>query len=142
MTRNYELNLEHERAEHALRCVTEIERIGRLKDKYSSEAKQTDTRLQTAGLLQTLAFYCSKMKDRQEDGAETNHFVYLVVHLLGYVLTATPGSISAAEAWKLYQKLLKEAGDAGQLMYYTQRAKSLTRWLTRFSTTMLEPEGE
>ena len=143
MVRNYELNLEHERAEHALRCVTEIEGIGRLKDKYASEVKQTATRLQTAGLLQTIAFYCAKTKEKDEDkdGEESNHFVYLVPHLLGYVLGTTVSSVSPTEAWKLYQQLLEEAKEPAQLMYYTQRAKSVTRWLDHFSTTVLEREG-
>jgi len=138
MARNYELNLEHDRAEYALKCVNKISQIAKLKEKYASEVKQTATRLQTAGLLQTLAFYCAKMEEKDGDGKESNHFVYLVAHLLGYVLGTTVSSVSPTEAWKLYQQLLKEAREPAQLMYYTQRAKSVTRWLMRFSATVLE----
>jgi CRISPR type III-B/RAMP module-associated protein Cmr5 len=140
MTRNYELNLEHERAEYALGCINSIKELpfdGKFKKDYASEVKQTRARLRTAGLLQTLAFYCSKMKDK-ERSEQKKHFVYLVTHLLGYILTTPSGEVSANNAWKLYRKLLEETKEPAQLMDYTQRARSITRWLMRFAATVLE----
>lgn len=142
MAGNYELNLEHERAEYALKCVNSIKELtfnDNFKGKYASEVKQTSTRLQTAGLLQTLAFYCSKMKDKEGESEKNNHFVYLVTHLLGYILATPDSPVSANNAWKLYQELLNETKDPARLMDYTEKAKSVTRWLMRFAATMLEP---
>lgn len=137
---NYERNIKHECAEYAYKCIEDI--LGFNDDiqrKYRSEVMSTGTRIKSSGLMQTLAFYCSK---------EDPHFLKLTLHILKWILKdiQIDGKFLNPLAWnenkeetlRIFSFLLKESDE--KMIYYTQRALDVTEWLKRFADARLKKE--
>ena len=135
---NIERNIIHECAEYAYRCVEDImNRNEDIQKKYRSEVMSTGTRIKGSGLMQTLAFYCSK---------DELHFLKLTLHLLKWILKdeQVNGKSLNTEKWdedkeqmmKIFSFLLNKPDD--EMIYYTQMALDVTEWLKRFSDARLK----
>ncbi len=133
-----ERNIKHECAEYAYKCVDDILiNDPNIQGKYHSEIMSTGTRIKGSGLMQTLAFYCSK---------EDPHFLKLTLHLLKWILKDRPfnGSLLDTSQWdedksgvmKIFSVLLNESDE--EMIYYTQRALDVTEWLKRFADARLK----
>lgn len=134
-------NREHLRAEYAYCCIEAIKNIKDpdLEKKYRTQVFSLPTRLHVVGLMQTIAFNCSKMNDTGK-----RHFVKLNLHLLHWILKNPENCDGdATAAYELFsQKLLPRLGTE-QLMLYTREAVAFSVWLKRFAEARLEvPEEE
>lgn len=134
-----ERNLKHETAKYAYECIEDVVTSDTKEDKYRSEVMQTGFRLYGAGLMQTLAFYCSKMK-------KDKHFRKLSLHLLKWTLrdeVINKGMINCsqwneneAQTMGLFSVLLDKSDD--EMRFYAQRAMDVTEWLKRFAEAKLK----
>ncbi|MHA1216773.1 MAG: type III-B CRISPR module-associated protein Cmr5 [Candidatus Thorarchaeota archaeon] len=132
----------HDCAAYAYSCISDI--LANLKDcqdKYRSEVMSTGTRIHEAGLMQTLAFYCSKMK---EDSSP--HFQRLALHLMKWILRGAEvkGRAVDTSRWdddrqrtlSLFEVLLEQRDES--MMLLTADAKEVAQWLKRFADARLE----
>jgi len=145
---NEEKNLKHQCAEYAFRCVDDIlnNQNSQTQKEYRSEVRSTGTRIYGSGLMQTLAFYSSKMDDKGEENHP--HFRKLSLHILKWLLKdenidgiIIDTSISKWDEDKnhtinLFSKLLNKSDE--DMIYYTQRAMEVTGWLARFADAKLK----
>ncbi|NHW23800.1 MAG: type III-B CRISPR module-associated protein Cmr5 [Archaeoglobales archaeon] len=144
MSAFFESNLRHKEAVYALRCVDDVvNNHPDLKSKYRSEARQVSDRIYSAGLVQTLTFYCSKMDWEKDD-----HFQLIFSHLVGWVLSnhgisrpATP-HMAPPDAVKILADNFIMINDPSVLILYTERAKALGVWLSRFASAKIEKENK
>jgi CRISPR type III-B/RAMP module-associated protein Cmr5 len=133
-------NLEHKRAAYAYSCVKDIiDNHNGIKEEYRSEVLQTATRLKNIGLLQTLAFYSSKMEKKK-------HFLMLNLHLMKWALRDDFAAdiFSWDEdkdaVWQMFHDNF--LGDSSNLMLYTERALAMVTWLKRFADGRIKkPSG-
>lgn len=140
-----ERNLKHQCAEYAYRCIKDvIDNHSALQKDYRSEVMSTGTKIKGSGLMQTLAFFLSKM-DKQP------HFKPLTLHLLKWVLdeetiddtTLKASDVSSwdeskEETLKMFEILLKKSDI--DMIHYTQRVLNVTGWLKRFADARLREE--
>lgn len=126
-------NQEHKRASYAWRCIEDIDNKLNQKEreKYHTLVSSLPTRLQTTGLMQTLAFNCSKMdKDKKP------YFVKLNAHLMKWILGETGATAWNENAAQVYQTftttILNDLGTE-KLMIHTRQTLDLAIWLKRFA---------
>lgn len=143
MSTFFESNLRHTEAVYALKCVDDVvSNHPGLKGKYRSEVRQVSDRIYSAGLVQTLTFYCSKM-----DRKEVNHFQLLFPHLAGWVLSnhgiSRPATLQMdpPAAVKILADNFINITDPSVLILYTERAKAISVWLSRFASAKIEKEN-
>jgi CRISPR type III-B/RAMP module-associated protein Cmr5 len=135
-----ERNLESVFAEYARRCIADEQSIADEKQRcsYKSEARSLAAKIHGSGLMQTLAFYCSKMENRT--GTETQ-YVKLCLH----VMKALPldGDLRSILAWEEGSAYVKELfenmvnNSNPEMMFLTERALKLASWLSRFAEISL-----
>lgn len=139
-------NQEHDRAAYALKCVNEIcADYPAMKKEYRSLVLQTPVRIHTAGLCQTLAFYCSKMKDKDDNTHEPkpNHFLKTVLHIIKWLSRdprgAVPGAWNecASDASAMFSTALLDKNHQ-TIMTATREAQALATWLKRFVEARIE----
>jgi len=140
-------NQEHKRASYAYRCIKDIENLSfpnheKHEKKYRSLVESLPTRLQTIGLMQTLAFNCAKMKN-----GDNIYFVKLNLHIMKWLLgesESTTWNENAAAVYTTFTtKLLPQLGTE-KLMIHSRQAIDLAIWLKRFAEASLKKaeEGE
>jgi len=135
-----EKNLEYERAEYGYKCIKDIiDNHEAIKKEYRSDLLQTPARIYNSGLLQTLTFYCSKMK--MERGRK-NHFIPLNLHIMKWILRGELGTAremwneNPDAIWNMYRTRI--LGQPENKMRYTERAMSVIVWMKRFAEGMIE----
>jgi len=138
-----QINLKHARAEYAYRCVTDVLRLGDQVKKYKTLILNTPVRIQSSGLMQTLAFSCSKME-------KNPHHQQLVLHMAKWVLRdkAIRGIAIDTRSWEenrdetmgLFELLLSQPDEV--MMQFTREALEVTQWLKRFADARIEEPGE
>ena len=129
-----ERNIKHECAEYAYKCITKVmETNSSVQKDYRSEVMSTGTRIHSAGLMQTLTFYCSKISDKKP------HFKELALHIMKWILRGEK-PISSGEPLPLLEFLLGQPDD--KMMYFTEEAMEVTQWLKRFADARLEKEAK
>ena len=132
MNANYERNEEYHRARYAFRCVDRVPES--IRKKYHSYVSNSSALLHSAGLLQTISFYCSKGGSSRD----AKHFDYLTIDLLSYTLNSdrAPSPVeerSGEQALALFRVLIDASEDTRWLMHYTEKTKMVVTWLQRFS---------
>lgn len=140
-----ERNIRHECAKYAYECITDVVELSKkdsgIQKDYRSEVLSTGTRIHNAGLLQTLTFYCSKIKDNKP------HFERLSSHIMEWILRNEKTGVSAVNAssrkdegkpLKLLEFLLDQPDN--RMIYFTREAMEVTQWLKRFAEARLEKE--
>lgn len=139
-------NQEHDRAAYALKCVNEICGVyPAMKKEYRSLVLQTPIRIHTAGLCQTLAFYCSKMKDKDDNtnAFKPNHYLKMVLHVMKWLSRDPLGAVpdtwgeSASDTFALFSAALLNK-DHQTVMAATQEAQALATWFKRFAEAKIE----
>lgn len=133
-------NIKHECAHYAYKCIDDV--LGTIKDSqrdYRSEVRSTATRIHDAGLMQTLAFYCSKMNDKK-------HFERLALHIMKWILRADKVENESVDTsrWddgkagilKFLRFLLDQSDE--KMMMLTAEATEVTQWLARFADARLK----
>lgn len=139
---NEERNIKHQCAEYAFNCIEDVVKINNSQThkEYRSEVRSTGTRIYGAGLMQTLAFYLSKMNEEKHP-----HFRKLSLHILKWLLKDEniDGTIDTSrwednndQTIKLFRTLLNKSDE--EMIYCTQRAMEVTGWLARFADAKLE----
>lgn len=134
-----ERNVKHECAEYAYKCITKVLESSKanpnidIQKDYRSEVMSTGTRIHSAGLMQTLAFYCSKIK------GDKLHFSKLALHIMEWILRNEKLG-NSGEPLPLLELLLGQPDD--KMMYFTEEAMEVTQWLKRFADARLEKEAE
>ncbi len=126
-----DLNIDHDRANYAYKCIEEIKGNERLETKYRSAVRSCGALIQKSGLIQTLSFYISK---KNETANEQTHYQKLAKHILMWEKICGNGD----DLLKNYQKLLTFSDE--ELIYKTQEAKDVVLWLKRFADAMLKGE--
>lgn len=126
-----DLNIDHDRANYAYKCIEEIKQIDRLETKYRSAVRSCGALIQKSGLIQTLSFYLSKKNEKTN---EITHYEKLAEHILMWEKICGNGD----NRLDSYKKLLTFSDE--QLICKTQEAKDVVLWLKRFSDTMLKGE--
>ena len=133
-------NIKHECAAYAYACITDVaDEIPNQKE-YRSEVMSTGTRIHDSGLMQTLAFYCSKMK------AEKPHFERLSLHVMKWILRdekVNDRNVNTSK-WDdgkggvltLFSFLLDQSDE--KMMWFTREAMEVAQWLKRFADARLE----
>ena len=125
-----ERNIKHKCAEYAYRCITDISgEEPAVQTDYRSEVMSTGTRIYSTGLMQTLTFYCSKIKEGKP------HFEKLSLHVTKWILRSDKLGNEMATL-QLLEFLLNQPDD--KMMYFTQEAMEVTQWLKRFADAKLE----
>ena len=134
-----ERNIKHECAKYAYERITKVLESSKanpnidIQKDYRSEVMSTGTRIHSAGLLQTLTFYCSKISDKKP------HFKELVLHIMEWILrNEKPGN--SKDPLPLLEFLLGQPDD--KMMYFTEEAMEVTQWLKRFADARLEKGAE
>lgn len=134
-------NVEHTRARYAFDCIDKVKGLsGPVQKKYSSQVRSAPALIHNCGLMQALAFYCSKMDDSDD---KKKHYVLLAGHLLDYMVPdESPGAAhNKAEVFLKFKALLASCESSSELlMLNTGRAKAVLVWLKRFSDAMLEKD--
>lgn len=135
-----QINIKHKCAMYAYECITEdiIKTESQIQEKYLSEIRSTATRIHDSGLLQTLAFYCSKKEDE--------HFKKLSLHIMKWILqdeTINGANINIRK-WDENQQivldfmaLLLNKNDE-EIMLKTGEAMEVSQWLSRFAVARLK----
>lgn len=126
-----DINIDHERANYAYKCIEEIKGNERLETKYRSAVRSCGALIQKSGLIQTLSFYISK---KNETTNEQTHYEKLAEHILMWEKICGKGDNLSNS----YKKLLNFSDE--ELIYKTQEAKDVVLWLKRFSDSMLKGE--
>ncbi len=130
-------NLQHDRTRYAYESIKAVP--ARVQKDYRSEVMSTPVRIHDAGLMQTLAFYCSKMK-LDESGKEKNpHFSMLALHIMKWILNDEAEGKGREDALNLFSSLLACSDE--EMILHTQEATEVTQWLKRFADAMLEKES-
>jgi len=133
-------NIKHECASYAYKCIKDIiENCSNIQKDYRSEVMSAGTKIHDAGLMQTLAFFCSKME-------KDLHFRKLALHIMKWILRDEKvGGVNIdTEKWdedknktiELFEFLLNQSDE--RMMYFTQEALEVTTWLKRFADARLE----
>ena len=137
-------NLQHDRAKYAHDCIENVlakekeKAFEGISEKYKSEVMSTPVRIHDAGLMQTLAFYCSKMK--VENGKEKNpHFSMLALHIMKWILNDEAERTGREDALNLFSSLLDQSDE--EMILHTQEAIEVTQWLKRFADARIEKES-
>ena len=131
-------NLQHDRARYAYKSIKEVP--AQIQKDYRSEVMSTPVRIHDAGLMQTLAFYCSKMK-LDESGEEKNpHFSMLALHIMKWILNDEAERRGKKDALKLFSSLLTCSDE--EMILHTQEAIEVTQWLKRFADARIETKQE
>jgi CRISPR type III-B/RAMP module-associated protein Cmr5 len=137
-----ETNVKHECARYAYKCIRDVtDNIKPKQGKYRSEVRSTGTRIHDAGLMQTLAFYCSKVNDEV-------HFKKLALHIMKWTLRneKVGGQDVDTSKWeegsdavlKLFEHLLNQSVE--KIIMFTADATEVVQWLSRFAEAKLEKE--
>lgn len=122
---NDNLNLEHKRAVEAFKMIEDIEGKSEDKEKkeYLSHVRATGVLIRQSGLMQTLAFYRSKGRMREEIGKQ----------LLNWLSRneMTKRGLNADDLDETYRRMLEKSGP--EHILYTQETEKLLIWLKRFA---------
>lgn len=139
-------NIKHECAHYAYQCIENIiKNHNSIQKDYRSEVMSAGTKIHDAGLMQTLAFFCSKMKI--ENNKEKNpHFRKLTLHIMKWILReekvknlnvdTTKWDEDKNKTIELFEFLLNQSDE--KMMHLTQEALEVITWLKRFADARLE----
>lgn len=130
-------NLGHSRASFAYQRVNEV-KDGPFEGEYRSASLNASAMIHNAGLMQTLAFYCSKF----QSGEGKKHFGMLASHVMQWLLNENkldPVYDPNKKPILLFTQILN-ANDE-MILLYTRESQEFVEWLKRFSEGMLKKSG-
>lgn len=154
--------LEQRRAKFAYDAVLEVKNDkSEIQKKYSSYVKSAPVLILSNGLPQTLAFYLSKMKmkddveytlvkselenyrngkpNKFENKFERIAYAYLYYHISKWLAEESNNGVGLTSGKDPLKYLISEA-DVARVMQLTREAIELLNWMKRFADAMLEKE--
>jgi CRISPR type III-B/RAMP module-associated protein Cmr5 len=124
-------NIAHDNARKAFDAITEV------KKKHSAAAKEylslvrgADSFIHQCGLLQTLAFYLAKAKEKEQHRLLTGHLL----------LRLGPEYLPDGDILKGYRRLIGK--EDIELMKDTASVRRYLLWLKRYAEAMLDDEKQ
>jgi len=156
--------LEQKRARFAYESVSKVkEEKSEIQKKYSSYVKSSPVMILSNGLANTLAFYLSKMKlkddtdykivlrelenyknnqpNKFENKSDRIAYAYLYTHISVWLAKKSNDGKGLTEGYDPLKYIIEKA-DVFKVMQLTQEATALLNWMKRFADAMLEKEKE
>ena len=142
-------NIKHKCAAYAYNCISDVLKEPGIQGKYRSEVLSVGTRIHDSGLLQTLAFCCSKMKGGEKPG-DRSHFRELALYIMKWILREEQidGDSLDTSKWdesdenimSIFAYLLEPHQSDERMLIYTHDALEVTQWLKRFADARLKKD--
>lgn len=119
-------DIDQERAAYAWKNVLGCD------DKYANLAKSAPALIMNNGLMQTLAFYKAKGKDKKDD-----HHTNLLEHVCVWLCKCGYGS-QGDSSFGSVMKALYESPESVRYRRATEEALGLLRWIRQFASALVK----